>query len=218
MQQHAGPRFEIGSAISAGWQRLWPNILPMAAFALVVWAVNGLVQVLQRDAGTAGRFFFSLVGFIIGQLVAIGWIKIALDITDGRPVNAQAITDRFRLVVPYLVAAVLYSLMVGIGLIFLIVPGIILAIVFAFYGFHIVDTGSTDPIGALRRSAEITRGHRWQLFLLGLVLLGLNILGLLLLLIGVLFTSGISLLAVAYVYRRLSPAQSADPRLGTAAA
>jgi uncharacterized membrane protein len=99
--------------------------------------------------------------------------------------------------------------MVGIGLVLLIVPGVIVAIVFAFYGFHIVDTGSTDPIGALRRSAEITRGHRWQLFLFGLLLIGLNLLGILLLVVGVLFTSGISLLAVAYVYRRLSPAPAA---------
>lgn len=105
--------------------------------------------------------------------------------------------------------------MVSIGLILLIVPGIILAIIFVFYGFHIVDTGSTDPIGALRRSAEITRGHRWQLFLLGLVLLGINILGLLALIIGVLFTSGISLLAIAHVYRRLVPAPVGDAAAGT---
>ncbi|HEU4541955.1 MAG TPA: hypothetical protein VFR23_12585 [Jiangellaceae bacterium] len=213
MQQHTGPRFDIGEAVSAGWQRLWPNILPMAAFALVVWLVNLVFQLLQRDANAGGRFVFGLISFVVSQLVAIGWIKIALDITDGRPVNAQAVIDKFRLVVPYLIAALLYALMVTVGLVLLIVPGIIVAIVFAFYGFHIVDTGSTDPIGALRRSAEITRGQRWQLFLFGLLLIGLNLLGILLLIIGVLFTSAISLLAVAHVYRRLvsAPGTTAAP-------
>ena len=209
MQQHIGPRFDIGEAVSAGWQRFWPNILPMAVFALVVWAVNGLFQLLQRDSNAGGRFVLSLISFVLGQLIAIGWIKIALDITDGRPINAQAVIDKFRLVVPYLIAALLYALMVGVGLILLIVPGVVAAIVFAFYGFHIVDTGSTDPIGALRRSAEITRGHRWQLFLFGLLLIGLNLLGILLLIVGVLITSGISLLAIAHVYRRLSAAPAA---------
>ena len=209
MQQHTGPGFDNGEAVSAGWQRFWPNILPMAAFALVVWVVTGLFQLLQRDANAGARFVLSLISFVLSQLIAIGWIKIALDITDGRPISAQAVIDKFRLVVPYLIAALLYALMVGVGLVLLIVPGVIAAIVFAFYGFHIVDTGSTDPIGALRRSAEITRGHRWQLFLFGLLLIGLNLLGLLLLIVGVLFTSGISLLAVAYVYRRLSPAPAA---------
>lgn len=212
MQQHAAPRFDSGEAVSAGWQRFWPNILPMAAFALVVWAVNGLFQLLQRDTNAGGRFVLSLISFVLAQLIAIGWIKIALDITDGRPISAQAVMDKFRLVLPYLIAALLYALMVGVGLILLIVPGVIAAIAFAFYGFHIVDTGSTDPIGALRRSAEITRGYRWQLFFFWLLLIGINLLGILLLIVGVLFTSGISLLAVAYVYRRLSPAPAApDP-------
>lgn len=206
MQQHTGPRFDIGEAVSAGWQRFWPNILPMAVFALVVWVVTGLFQLFQRDVNAGARFALSLISFVLSQLIAIGWIKIALDITDGRPINGQAVIDKFRLVVPYLMAALLYALMVGVGLVLLIVPGVILAIVFAFYGFHIVDTDSTDPIGALRRSADITRGHRWQLFLFGLLLIGLNLLGLLLLIVGVLITSGISLLAVGYVYRRLSPA------------
>ncbi len=210
MQQHKGPRFEIGEAVAAGWRRFWPNILPMAAFAVVVWAINGIFQLLQRDANAGGRFVLSLISFVVSQLVAIGWIKIALDITDGRPISAQAVIDRFRLVVPYLIAALLFILMVSVGLILLIVPGIIVFIVFVFYGFHIVDTGSTDPIGALRRSAEITRGNRGRLFLFGLLLLGINLLGVLLLIVGVLITSGISLLAVAHVYRQLAPARTVE--------
>jgi uncharacterized membrane protein len=206
-QQLAGSRsFDIGEAVAAGWRGFWPNILPMALFALIVFAVNGLLQVLQPDAGATGSFLLSVVGFVIAQLVAIGWIKIALDITDGRPISSEAITERFNLIGPYLIAAVLYALMVGVGLLLLIVPGIILGIVFAFYGFHIVDTGSRDAIGALRRSAELTRGARGRLFLLGLVLIGINVLGLLALVVGVLITSGISLLAIAHVYRRLAPA------------
>lgn len=205
MQQPTGQRFEIGEAIGEGWRRLWPNFLPMALYALIVWAVNLLIQALEQDAVGVGRFLMSLIAFVVGQLIAIGWIKIALDITDGRSIDAQAVLERFRLVLPYLVAAVLFALMVTVGLILLVVPGIIAILVFGFYGFHIVDTASTDPIGALRRSAEITRGQRGRLFLLGLALLGINILGLLVLIVGVIITSGISLLAVAHVYRRLAP-------------
>lgn len=219
MQRHTRPTFEIGEALRAGWERLWPNIIPMALFALVVWVVNGLLQSLQAQAGGFGRFVLGVISFLVTQLIAIGWIKITLDIIDGRQVNAEAVVDRFRLIVPYLVAAVLFSLMVTVGLILLIVPGIILAVTFGFYGFHIVDTGDRDPIAALRRSAEITRGHRLQLFLFGLVLLGLNLLGILLLIVGVLVTSAISLLALAYVYRRLagaSPISDVTPTEGPA--
>lgn len=219
MQQPDDAGFAIGDAVGAGWRRFWPHILPMALFALIVWAVNATLQALQgpEEDVSVVRFLFTLLGFFVGQLIAIGWVKLALDITDGKGVSAEAITDRFRLVLPYLVAALIYSVMVSVGLVLLVVPGIIVAIIFAFYGFHIVDTGQTDPIAALRRSAEITRGHRGHLFLLGVVLIGINLLGLLALVIGVLITSGISLLAIAYVYRQLAPAvpveeaPSADP-------
>jgi hypothetical protein len=200
---------DIGAAFSAGWSRFWPNILPMGLYALLVAAVNALFQVPQ-DAATGTTLVAGLVGLVIGQLVGIGWVAITLDITDGRRVTANGVTARFRLFLPYAIAAVLYSVMVMVGLMLLVVPGIILAIIFAFYGFHIIDTGSTDPIGALRRSAEITKGHRGKLFVFGVVLVLFNILGLMLFLIGVVFTSGISLLAVAHVYRQLAPAAGTD--------
>lgn len=204
MQREAKRSFEIGEAVGTGWRLFWPNILPMALFALIVWAVDLLIQLLQDDLNAFGRFLFNLLGFVIGQLIAIGWIKLALDIHDGKRPNMPAVLGQFRVFVPYMIAAVLYGLMIGIGLILLVIPGIIVAIVFAFYGFHIVDTDEKNPIDAFRRSAEITKGNRWKLFLFGLVLLGINIIGVLILVVGVLFTSGISLLAIAYVYRRLS--------------
>lgn len=204
-------RIDIGAALQAGWQRLWPNIVPMGLFAVLVLVLNLLLQGLQSpDAGLGVQLLFGIVAMVVGQLVAIGWIKIALDITDGRPVSADAVTDRFRLVGPYLVAAIAVAVMVTLGLVLLIVPGVIAAIVFMFYGFHIVDTGSRDPFGALSRSAQLTRGHRMQLFLLALVLFAVNVLGLLLLIVGVIITSAISLLAVADVYRQLAPAGQVD--------
>jgi uncharacterized membrane protein len=212
MQQHAERRFQIGEAVGTGWKKFWPNLVPMILFALIVWAVNGLIQLPQREGGnTVVVTLFAVIGFIVGQLIAIGWIKLALDIIDGNRPNFQAITDKFRVFLPYLVAAVLFSVMVTIGLFLLVVPGIILAIIFAFYGFHIVDTDEKHPIEALRRSAELTKGSRWQLFLFGLVLIGINILGLLVLIVGVLISSGISLLAIAYVYRKLSAAPVDTP-------
>lgn len=204
MQQPIERNFQIGQALGVGWRNFWPNILPMALFALIVWAVNGLVNLAQGEANWFVGFLLALAGFVIGQLVAIGWIKLALDINDGRPIRADAIIDRFRLVIPYLIAALLFGIMVAIGLVLLIVPGVIAFLAFWFYGFHIVDTGETNPIEALRRSAELTRGHRWHLLGFGLVLIGVNILGLLVFIVGVLISSGISLLAVAHVYRRLA--------------
>ncbi len=56
----------------------------------------------------------------------------------------------------------------------------------------------------LRRAAQITEGHRWQLFGLAIVLALINVVGLLACVVGRLYTSGITIIAWAYTYRRLS--------------
>ena len=63
---------------------------------------------------------------------------------------------------------------------------------------------STSPIDALKRSAEITKGHRWQLLGLTVLLLIINVIGAILCGIGLLFTYGITAIAVAHAYKSLS--------------
>jgi uncharacterized membrane protein len=104
-----------------------------------------------------------------------------------------------------LLASILFAIGFYIGLILLIVPGIIFACVFGFYGFVIAERGEgVGVMESLQRSADITRGHRWQLFGLGVLIFLINIVGLIACFIGLLFTLGISILAWAYAYRTLS--------------
>ena len=106
---------------------------------------------------------------------------------------------------PYILASMLFVLGFDVGLILCIVPGIIFAATFGFYGFVIVERG--DGVGWSTRckaSADLTRGNRWQLFGLGLVLLLINVVGLLACGVGLIFTLGITIIAWAYIYRALS--------------
>lgn len=196
--------FSYGDAFRHGWRAFTENIGPMALYALVVVGISILVSlVVGRPDGTES-FLGSAVGFLVNQLIAIGWLRIALDAVDGRPINTDRVRGAFSVFVPFLVAAILFSLGVTIGLVLLIVPGIIFAVTFGFYGWGLVDGTVDDGVAALRHSAEITRGHRWQLFGFAIVLILFNLLGLLALVVGVLITSAVSILALAHVYRQLA--------------
>jgi uncharacterized membrane protein len=196
--------FSYGDALRHGWRAFTANIGPMALYALVVIGVSVLVNIVFGRPDGTQSFLGNLVGFLVNQLITIGWLRIALDAVDGRPIDTDRIRNAFSVFVPFLVAAILFSLGVTLGLILLIVPGIIFAVVFGFYGWALVDGAVEDGVAALRHSAEITRGNRWQLFGFGIVLLALNLLGLLALVIGVVITSAVSILALAHVYRQLS--------------
>jgi uncharacterized membrane protein len=92
--------------------------------------------------------------------------------------------------------------MVAIGFVFLIVPGIYLAVKYQFYDYLIVDKGM-GPIEAIKRSGVLTEGVKWNLVLFWLALVGINILGMIALGVGLIATVPVSWLANAYVYRRL---------------
>jgi uncharacterized membrane protein len=196
--------FRVGDAISYGWTAYWKNVGQLLLLVVIIAAVNFVVSLIGSAVnGSAGRLVLQLISFIIGVIVAMGLIRASLAVLEGRAPDVRMLleTDGFG---PYVVAAILVTIGVTIGLILLIVPGIILAIMWHFFGYVIVENPTTGPVDAMRRSAEITRGHRWQLLGLGLLLVGINILGLLACCVGVLFTYGITAVTVGYAYKTLS--------------
>ncbi len=112
-------------------------------------------------------------------------------------------TASFRFIdYEYLFGSILTRLIALGGTILLIIPAIIWAIRFQFYAYFIIDK-EAGPIEALRRSLTITKGSTWNLFLFGLLFVAINLLGMLCLLIGLFVTGPITMVAVAFVYRRL---------------
>ena len=196
----------VGDAIGYGWEVYWKNVGTLVVIALVIVAIEVVVGIIGSaiGGGIAVQVVVQFFGWIIGMLLAFGWLRVSLEITRGvRP----EIGDLFKMegYGPYLLASILFAIGFYVGLLLLIVPGIIFACVFGFYGFVIVERG--DGVGvteSLQQSADLTRGHRGTIFGIGVVLLLINIAGLILCGIGLLFSLGISILAWAYTYRTLS--------------
>ncbi|CAB4732825.1 unannotated protein [freshwater metagenome] len=195
--------YRVGDSISYGWNAFLKNIGPMILITLVILAVQVLLNVVVgADAGVA-RIILQLVAFIVGLILGMGLIRASLAITDGVKPEVSMLAHTAGLG-SYLVAAIIFGIAVFVGLILFIIPGIIVSLIFMFYGYAIVQNPSTSPIDALKRSAEITKGHRWQLLGLVVLLIIINVIGAILCGIGLLFTYGITAIAVAHAYKSLS--------------
>jgi branched-chain amino acid transport system permease protein len=204
----------IGDALAYGWKAYWNNFGPLFLITIVMLAIEvalGAVTGLIAD-GYDSPFLggvLAIGAYAAGLLLALNWLRIALGVThDRRP----AVADLFdvRGYQTYLWSTVLVAVLVSIGLVLFVVPGLVLAILFCFYGLVIAERGDIGVFEALDWSVEVTRGHRWQLFGLAVVLTLINIGGLALAGVGVLFTMGITVLAFAYAYTTLSAASSDD--------
>jgi uncharacterized membrane protein len=204
--------FEIGDAIRFGWEKTKANlnlvvILTLAA-ALATGIPSAIAQGLMDSApGLSG--LFRLAGSVISLIVGVGATRISLRLHDGGTATVRELfTVEGPLLWRYVLASLLYALIVAGGTILLIVPGIIFAVRYAFYGYAVVDRGA-QPVESMAQSAAATKGVWWNVSLFGLVLILLNILGAMLLGVGLLLTAPTSALASAWVYRRLTGTQPA---------
>jgi len=197
--------FTYGEVIGAGWEKMKKNFWFFVGLLIVIC----LVQVIPT--GFANLFkknviilyvLFSIVALIIRIIVKIGTIKITLDILDKGEAKLNMLFSYSRLLIKFILGSLLYFVIVLGGLILLIVPGIIWAIKYQFFAYLIVDK-NLSPMEAIKKSGEITMGKKGKLFLLGLLFALINIVGAICLLVGLFVTIPVTMIAVAYVYRKL---------------
>lgn len=201
------PRFFSKSeAVLFGWNTLKKNFGFFLGMLAIIVAVNLLVGLVMssfsEEAPKALVIAVSVISWILDLLIGMGVIRITLKFCDQEQATYRDLFSAYRLLLNYLVGSIVYGIMVGIGLVFLVAPGIYLAVKYQFYDYLIVDKGM-GPIEAIKRSGVLTEGVKWNLVLFWLALVGINILGMIALGVGLIATVPVSWLANAYVYRRL---------------
>lgn len=196
----------MGETISYAWNTYWKNVGPMLIIVVVVAVITAIVGVIANLASGDSvvlSLVLGVVAWLVGLFLALGVIRAALAVTAGRTPEVGMLFESPGYG-PYIVGSILFGIGLYIGLLLCIVPGIYWAMVFGFFGYFIADGGEhLSGTDAMKASAEITRGKRGELFLLHLALFGINLVGALLCGVGLLFTAGISAIAIAHAYRTL---------------
>lgn len=207
------PTFSIEECLRFGWEtfKKRPGIL-IVALALV-WLIPSVPSLffpapevtpgVPPPPPTAGEGVAALISIFLSIMVSLGAVTFALRAHDD--IASVKLGDLWN---PqpfwrYLGATILTWLIVTVGFLLLIVPGVIAALGLYFASYFVIDRGA-GPIDALKQSWHMTKGHKWQLFLFSLVLVGLNLLGLLALVIGIFVTVPITWLAITHAYRTLA--------------
>ena len=201
----AGPTFSVGESIAAGWREVTGRLGFWIGVVVVFFAAVIGPDALATLLGQTGRplgLVLGIVGILVQALVQAGMIDLALRAVDGRELRVGLLFGRTDVLLRYLVASIFFGLAVGIGLIFLLIPGIIVFVLFFFYGHEIVSEDA--GIGAaLEGSMDLTKGRRLDIFLLLLLLMVINVVGAMLLLVGLLVTLPLASVAAAHAYRSL---------------
>ncbi len=197
-KDHSHKKVIVGEAIEAGWNAVKSHIWFFIAIFLLFTALS-FMSISARAIGT--RVVLSLL--ISG--ISLGFIKLAIDVVEGKPPEFKELFSCFSLLLKYIIAAVLYVIIVTFGLALFVIPGVIWAVQFGFYPFVIVKE-RLWPFAALRKSSALTEGVKGRLIVLALALLGINLLGVIALGIGVIVTIPLSVIAAAHVFKQMEKA------------
>ncbi len=205
-----GGDLEAGAAISYGWNALKRYLGPFVLIALVIFVVQAAFSAVGLAFDNYWlRMTWNIVTWVVGLILAMGLIRAALAVLDGREPEVGMLfkTDRLG---AYVIASILVGILGGIGLILCIIPGLIVFFLFALYGYAIVDGRTNDAIDAMKMSYQLVTKHVGALLLLFILCFLINILGVLLCFIGLLFTYPITAVAIAYAWRKISGGQVAQ--------
>jgi uncharacterized membrane protein len=217
MVKASSPRYE---AFSYGWDKTIDNfeyLIRTYILYVLFLIIPGIFFILTIVCAVKGYYplvvVFGIIMLITGAVIAmsfyIGYLKVALLVCDEEQIRVADLmptVDEFLRVVQ---VVILYLAIVGVGLLLFIIPGIIWSIKYYACTWIVLDEGKR-PVEALRKSADMTRGLIWELFIFGLQSVFLLVLGVLLCLICITATAPTVLFAATYVYRVMVERASAD--------
>ena len=107
----------------------------------------------------------SLIGAVIGGIAWIATIRVIASSLKGEKIPpVQALKDGSAMLPMFVVTAILYYLLVGIGIVLLLVPGIVIGIYFIFWQFSYVLRGK-GAISAFTYSKDLVSGNFVRVFL-----------------------------------------------------
>lgn len=186
---------DISGCFERGWNLLKANFWPLVGATTVTIILLGIVSSIPIISIFASLL---LTGVFYGGLYAY-YLKIA----RGQPAEFGDIFNGFSVAfVPLMLATLVSQLMITLGIILLILPGIYLAVGYMFTYMLVIDK-RLEFWAAMEVSRRVITAQWWRM--LGLVLLGAIVcaLGLVGLIIGIFITIPIYMGAMIYAYEDL---------------
>jgi hypothetical protein len=177
--------------IFGAWVTLEIVVIAGQRFGILLWAVAHLA------------FLILLAG------MEVGFLQICLALSDGGEPKFFDTFAHLTLGPKFFAGQVVYLLMVVIGLLLLVGPGVYLGVRYALFGFC-VAAGETNLARSFQHSAILTKGAKPHLLWVFVVLLVLNVFGASLLGLGLFITVPLSVLMMTALYRQLSARGGVD--------
>lgn len=189
-----------------GWgllKQVWKNLLKVILvwFLIEILAQASLDFVQEQDSMML-QLLISGVSLILSVILQSGLAAVSLRLAREKTADISDLFAQKQVWVNYFLGMWAYQLIVALGFILFIVPGIYWGLKYSQVLYLIVDK-KVGVSEAFSLSGKMTQGILMKLLGFGLLGLLLNLAGLLALGVGVIVTAAITLLAYVLLYEHL---------------
>ena len=186
-----------------GWRQLWKNFLELFVVYLIFNFTSQFMGIFfipmyfmpffenEPDFVIFALIFLSIAGilstafmFLVIKPMQFGAVFVNLKATRGQKPEIKEMFLPFKDFWNVVLAGFLTTLLVTIGTFFLIIPGIILACKLIFVPYLVTDK-KMKATDAIKESWDMTDGHAWTVFGMGLLGIPIILAGYVCFIIGV---------------------------------
>ena len=203
----------LGGSFSFGWQVIFQkSFLPLLIAVILCGLLDGPAAGVnwKMDGGHFSFPFLLMFPVILIGLAYSILFKPVIDYGEqymflkavrGEEAEIKLLIEGFRTkYLNIILANLIVFALVMIGFIMLIIPGIIIACRLAFVSYLIMDK-DLEPIKAIEKSWQMTKGHGWTIFFMAIVSFFLVIAGIIVFIFGVLISLMLIHAAFATLYQ-----------------
>lgn len=130
------------------------------------------VRYLQTLNPPISNYLFSQALDLLRGIVAAGLSIFAMNTLRRKEASLWNLLDGFGRFFPLLLLLILTRFLITVWSYLLIIPGIIASYRYRFSVFLLLDHPELNPLQSILLSGKMTRGRKWELFLLDLSFLG----------------------------------------------
>ncbi len=214
------------ACVKRAWDLTLKNIGPLLAVMVIYIAISFAISLVAGFVGAAmgipaasspgaspyapgidpppELFAFTIVSNVISSLVSVflllGATRIGLNVVSGKPFSVGMLFGQGRLVLRAFFAQILFAIVVGIGFILLIFPGVYLMLRYGQYMVAMVDK-DMGIMDSFAYSSRITENNKGNIFVLVLFSILIALAGCLALILGLLFAYPMILIMFLVAYR-----------------
>jgi len=193
--------FTTSAILNQAWkvlQKHWAFLLGAWLIVLIISGFSaGLQTIAKEDPGVLSLLY---LGFqALSVWLGVGFMRLMLKVVRDEPVQLSELWSGGEYFLQYFIGMLVVSVVIFVGFLLLIVPGIIWSFHYIFTQYILADEKLSFS-EAMAQSKAMSRGIEWNLAGFALAILGLNLLACLPFFLGLIVTIPLTTLAGYVLY------------------